>query len=159
MPAKKQNPTCTYCDEKPIAKNMCWKHYQRVRRTGTPHGPSKITLEDVLSNYVIDVETGCWRWQGGKLPTGYGRGSLDGQTFYTHRFFYEHHVGPIPPGMTIDHDCRNVEWVVQLGRPEGYRDCCNPEHLTPRPSGENTRRSMHLHRIRESSTDHPPPGP
>ena len=41
---------------------------------------------------------------------------------------YEHHVGPIPSGLVIDHLC-------------GAQLCVNPEHLEAVSSGENTRRA------------------
>jgi hypothetical protein len=47
---------------------------------------------------------------------------------YAHRSVYVHLRGPIPPGMTIDHLCRN-------------RSCVNPDHLEVVSLKENVRRS------------------
>ncbi|WP_081281519.1 HNH endonuclease signature motif containing protein [Mycolicibacterium conceptionense] len=81
------------------------------------------------------AENGCIEWTAGTAgPSRYGyfyagRTSLD-QTgrIYAHRWAYEHYVRPIPPGMVIDHLCRN-------------RLCVNPDHLEPVTQLENVRRS------------------
>ena len=53
----------------------------------------------------------------------------DRHQMLAHRWSYEHFVGHIPDGLTIDHLCRN-------------RRCVRPDHLEPVTSGENTRRAM-----------------
>lgn len=52
-----------------------------------------------------------------------------GRTEQAHRWGYEHHVGPIPEGLTLDHLCENT-W------------CVNPEHLEPVTQQENHARHM-----------------
>ena len=44
-----------------------------------------------------------------------------------HRWSYEHHVGPIPEGLTVDHLCRNTS-------------CVNPEHMEVVTREENAYR-------------------
>jgi hypothetical protein len=85
--------------------------------------------EKFLSKIVV-TDAGCWEWQGGVQPNGYGRFSLSRprRTLYPHRWSYEHYVGPIPKGLQIDHLCRN-------------RRCANPEHLEAVSPSVNTRRS------------------
>lgn len=59
----------------------------------------------------------CWQWTANRDHEGYGR-------FYptrdkvqrAHRFAWEALVGPITPGLTIDHLCRN-------------HACVNPDHM------------------------------
>jgi hypothetical protein len=81
-----------------------------------------------MSDYLIDLETGCWVWQRAKTPAGYGTLTLDGKTAYAHRVFYEAYVADIPQGHVLDHLCRNPS-------------CCNPDHLQPVTHAENMRRT------------------
>ena len=59
---------------------------------------------------------------------GYGilwRG--EGKYLMAHLTSYEHHIGPIPDGLVLDHLCRN-------------RACINPDHLEPVTIKENVLR-------------------
>jgi hypothetical protein len=76
-----------------------------------------------------DGPGGCWIWTGA-LVRGYGQTSIHGRKrVYTHRFSWELHRGPIPPGLVLDHLCRNPP-------------CCNPDHLEPVTNLENLRRAV-----------------
>jgi hypothetical protein len=81
----------------------------------------------LICNSVIDRMTGCWNWQRSLKDMGYGRISWRGEAVRVHRVSYELFIGPIPPGYTIDHLCRN-------------RGCINPEHLEAVTRGENVSR-------------------
>ena len=75
---------------------------------------------------------GCWLWTSAITPDGYGQFWSGEERVYAHRWAYEHFVGPIPPGLTIDHvrdrGCR-------------HRHCVNfLDHLEPVTYGENIRR-------------------
>jgi hypothetical protein len=83
-------------------------------------------------NKVEKLESGCWQWKSGVLPTGYGSVSMrhpngGWQMKLAHRVSYELFVGPIPEGLTIDHLCRN-------------RTCVNPAHLETVTFKENVLR-------------------
>ena len=69
---------------------------------------------------------GCWEWGGARSKAGYGqiRSGGRGVLLYAHRVAYELARGPIPPGLVIDHLCRN-------------RGCVNPDHLEVVTNGEN----------------------
>ena len=65
----------------------------------------------------VERTESCWGWTGAKQPEGYGRFFAGaGRLVLAHRWSYEHHVGPIAEGMTIDHLCRNTS-------------CVNPAHM------------------------------
>ena len=93
----------------------------------------KVTkLEQFLASVPSRDPGECWVWIGAFNQDGYGRidARIDARrkNLRAHRVVFEALVGPIPPGLTIDHLCRN-------------RPCCNPDHLEPVPRGENTMRS------------------
>lgn len=74
---------------------------------------------------------GCWLWLGGVSKEGYARGRLDGKGGFIHRLTYERLVGPIAPGLQLDHLCR-------------VRCCINPRHLEPVTARINTLRGLTL---------------
>lgn len=85
----------------------------------------------IMKRVCVNIETGCWEWQG---PTsgngrggGYGRMSLGGQTVAVHLVSFTHYHGYIPGKKQVDHKCNN-------------RICCNPNHLELVTHLENQRR-------------------
>lgn len=80
------------------------------------------------ADYVVN-DAGCWVWQKAKWD-GYGSLWKDGRHVKAHREYYENAKGPIPPGLQIDHLCRNPS-------------CVNPDHLEAVSAMENVRRGVH----------------
>jgi hypothetical protein len=69
--------------------------------------------------FVLVDGAGCWLWQRYRNRHGYGRVTVPGDgNRFAHRVVYAQLIGPIPPGLTLDHLCRN-------------RACCRPDHLEP----------------------------
>lgn len=77
---------------------------------------------------VHKTET-CWNWIACIGGAGYGQFYSGERLVGAHRWSYEHFVGPIPFGLTIDHLCRN-------------RPCVNPQHLEPVTKRENNLRGV-----------------
>jgi hypothetical protein len=79
------------------------------------------------NRWVVDPETGCWIWQLYTDRSGYGVSWQPhlGRNLLAHRWSYEHHVGPIPDGMTVDHMCFTPS-------------CVNPDHLRLLTHSDNT---------------------
>lgn len=78
-------------------------------------------------NRFIERSEACWLWSGALMTGGYGGFWLDGAMRLAHRLSYEWSVGPIPPGLEIDHLCR-------------VRHCVNPAHLEAVTPAVNVRR-------------------
>jgi hypothetical protein len=85
-------------------------------------------IERLLARLRVEPETGCWHSGYAPVNKGYiqivyvengKRARVMG-----HRLTYEHFVGPIPEGLTLDHLCRNTS-------------CVNPYHLEPVTNREN----------------------
>lgn len=81
----------------------------------------------------------CWPWTG-SLHDGYGRVRLGGKGSpgtTAHRAVYELLVGPVAPGLHLDHECHNRDASCPGGACV-HRSCVNPAHMRQATSAENT---------------------
>ena len=128
------------CERKHASLGLCVAHYKRLRRWGDPliARPLAPPEERFLARVNKDGPLPptfrnrgpCWIWTAGVTAQGYGMfNATKQQQVLVHRWSYEHHVGPIPEGLVIDHLCR-------------VRRCVNPRHLEPVTIGVNTLRGL-----------------
>ena len=76
--------------------------------------------------YRWALKSRCWLWTGEISIDGYGKlWRADGSRM-AHIISFELFVGPVPDGMTLDHECHTT-------------NCVNPDHLTPKTCLENVR--------------------
>lgn len=89
--------------------------------------------------YLVEdrgYQTPCWIWQRGMHRKGYGLKHVRTAdrpncwaTKLAHVAYWEAEHGPVPPGLELDHLCRQ-------------RPCCRPDHLEPVTHTENLRRGL-----------------
>lgn len=103
---------------------------------------SVITLDSVFAN-TTPGHGGCVIWTAGTGGGGYGWTRLDGRSQPAHRVVYMLTVGPIAPGLQVDHTCHNEDASCAGGETCLHRRCVNPYHLEAVTNGENSRRSPH----------------
>lgn len=104
--------TTVFTESPPTAQNVKPETFFKRRR--------KRKIEPLIHRLMrqvrIDLATGCWQWLGYRMPSGYGRVGVAGQSRLAHRISYIEFRGQILDGLTLDHVCRN-------------RNCINPWHL------------------------------
>lgn len=85
--------------------------------------------EQISEGIQVNPLTGCWEWIRSTRGAGYAQIRWDGRQQGGHRVVYQLLVGPIPPGMHLDHLCR-------------VKRCVNPneDHLEAVPPRTNVLR-------------------
>ena len=84
------------------------------------------TQEERFFRWVMpEPNSGCWIWVGACQPRSHGRYGVFEKfgaktTNSAHLFAYIMAHGPVPPGLEVDHRCRNTQ-------------CVNPGHLEAVP--------------------------
>lgn len=83
-----------------------------------PAGSPPVIAFDEKPCSVPGLVGPCHIFRGAKIGNGYGNVGYGGgkKSVLVHRYVWERDVGPIPPGLEIDHRCR-------------VRACCNVKHL------------------------------
>lgn len=84
-----------------------------------------------LQHYTPGAPDECWLWHGYIDPRGYGQMGYRNGKVWAHRMVYEDRVGPIAPGMQLDH----------IAEVCGNKSCVNPHHLEQVTHAENQRRA------------------
>lgn len=119
----------------------------RTRKRKTRMGPASKPAtqrfwEKVDQNGPVmsHMDTNCWVWTASTASGGYGQmgvgSSIDGtkRIEASHRLSYQWHVGDIPKGRHVLHDCDN-------------RLCVRPDHLYLGTPLENARDREQRHRV------------
>lgn len=97
-------------------------------------------LQDLSKQYLkelrIRMETkykvmssGCWEWQEGRFPYGYGKISVKHLSWGAHRVYYQLVRGFISDDLVVSHECDNPP-------------CINPDHLKATTQWENNARGV-----------------
>lgn len=119
------------CERHARTRGWCQTHYYRWYKHGDPMTtltPQRTDGTPEARFWVKVRKTdSCWEWAGGKNRQGYGRFTEMFGSRLAHRIAWSLLVGPIAPGMTLDHLCRNP-------------GCVRPEHLEQVTPGVNVLR-------------------
>lgn len=151
-----ERPACSVpgCDVLAHARGYCPSHFFRWRRHGDPlvgrRNNAKGTVEERFWSFVDKAgPDDCWLWNGGLITGGYALFHADpGVTVYAHRWSYEHHIGPIPEGLVVDHTCHNRDLTCPGGACK-HRSCMNPAHYEAIDNVKNMQRGVE--RLRKAS--------
>lgn len=131
LPAgKTRNARPKYCSTE------CHNAVRRAKYAENPRPRKRRpTVEERLWSRVEKMPSGCWEWQGYRMPFGYGQiGIEDHKVTTCHRVAWELTNGPIPDGLLVRHKCDNPP-------------CCNPDHLELGDDFDNMRDAVERGRI------------
>ena len=82
-------------------------------------------LPEKLRKNIQIARQDCWIWRGSRDRGGYGVVFFEKRNWRVHRLTYTLCNGFIPQGSLLMHSC-------------DIRNCCNPEHLTPGSTYQNS---------------------
>ncbi len=154
--------TCSIepCGKPAASRGLCNNHYRRLLRYGDPLGgkPTPLAFPENLLARMEPQPNGCIHYTGALDKDGYGQLKIRGKQVKAHRAAYEHFVGPIPGGLTVDHECHNSDETCIGGPSCLHRRCVNPEHLAPASRAENLVASPNTWGGRNARKTHCPKG-
>jgi hypothetical protein len=105
--------------------------------------PKRQEAERFWEKVEVTDPDGCWLWTASCRPSGYGHFALTrDRGASAHRWAYEHLVGPIPDGLSLDHLCRVPR-------------CVNPAHLEPVSARTNILRGIGVAAVNATKTHCP----
>lgn len=111
-----------------------------VRRdTRTPQQVDDDAIARWLDRIDIASPRACWQWPGAVGDGGYSHAVLMKRSRKPYRMFYEHFIGPVPEGMTLNHTCHDADPDCRGGSYCVHRLCVNPAHLESVSIGNNTK--------------------
>lgn len=96
------------------------------------------TLDGAFLLHAPQEGEGCRYWTGNIRLNGYGRVLFHGVQLYAHRYAFEREGGPIPEGMTVDHECHNLDSECPGGVTCLHRRCIRFDHLGLATLGDNS---------------------
>lgn len=82
----------------------------------------------------IDPQWGCWLWQGKLDDAGYPIIWRGRRPVKAYLVVYEAEIGPVPPGLVLDHQCKVRSCVRAEGGDRGW------SHLEPVTQSVNLQR-------------------
>lgn len=92
-------------------------------------------IAERLWSRILKTSSGCWEWQGYRMPAGYGQIGIDGRVDVTHRVAWSIANGKkIPAGLVVRHKCDNPP-------------CINPAHLELGTHADNVQDAVDRGRV------------
>lgn len=126
------------CDRPHRGRGFCRNHLRIFNLYGDPE---KVALRkhwpETLTERLLPQTSGCIWHDSAPTDQGYAIVSRDGGQQFAHRAAWELVNGPIPDGMTIDHECHNDSGCTLTDHRCPHRRCVNVEHLAVKAQGEN----------------------
>lgn len=110
------------CDREVRARGFCFRHYMRLRRTGS------LATKRYVGGFWEKVQRGgasdCWPWLGYRKASGHGLTSHKSLMIHASRKAWILTHGEIRDELCVNHTCDNAI-------------CCNPDHMYLGTRAEN----------------------